>query len=179
MALNRTRKNFFKRNWLLLTLVLLLVVGTGAWLIHSHGSTTKVGTTADGKQVNLDPATKADKQDSESHKDALANKTDDSSTAGTSSGKAQVSPVITNASDQEVNAYISGVFEDGGTCTATLTKGSKVVTKTSTGFKNVSYTSCPPIDVDGSLDNGTWSVVVSYSSSSADGKSATKTIEVK
>lgn len=130
---------------------------------------------ADGKPVNLNPPTEQEIAETEAHKKDLAQS---SPPAPSSSGKKQVTPVITNASKAEITAYIPVVFEEGGTCTATLTKGDKTITKTSKGFGNVSYTSCEPINVAGSLDSGSWTVIVSYSSSAAEGKSAPKVFTV-
>src|SRR3990167_7976609 len=159
------RIRFTRRNMLLVALVLVLAVGGSAFaytrLVDEESSATTGGAGSQPGYVNLDPPTEEEKQESEAHKQSLAND-QGASTPTTPSGKKQVTPVITSASRSEVNAYVSGVFEDGGTCTATATKDSQTITKDSTGFTNVSYTSCPPIQM--SLPAGTWSVVVSYSS---------------
>ena len=117
--------------------------------------------------INLNPPTEQDKQEAEANKKSLAE--DQPAPPPASSGKKQVTPFITSASRSEVNAYVPGIFEDGGTCTATATKGSQARTASSNGFANVSYTSCQPIHW--SLPDGSWSVIVSYSSSKAQGKS--------
>lgn len=133
-------------------------------------------TVEDGTYVNLDPPTEQELSDTEKHKDDLLKQSEQSS--NTSTGSKKVTPVITGANGQQINAFVPGVFEEGGSCKATLTKGTEVVTKTSAGFENVSYTSCTPIDVSGSLGSGSWSVIVSYSSSSASGQSESKTFTV-
>lgn len=72
-----------------------------------------------------------------------------------------------------------GVFEEGGTCTATFVKDGETRSKTSVGFQNSSYTQCAPIDLEpGFLTKGTWSVVVSYASPKAEGASISKNFEV-
>lgn len=92
--------------------------------------------------------------------------------------KKTVTPTITSdgynsAGQVEIDAYVAGVFEDGGTCTMTATQGSQRVTATSTGYKNVSQTSCHNIILDKSkfASGGTWTVTVEYSSNTAEGTS--------
>ena len=157
---------------LLVALVLVLAVGGSAFaytrLVDEESSATTSGAGSQPGYVNLDPPTDQEKQETEAHKQSLANDQGTPSPT-TPSSKKQVTPVITSANHSEVNAYVSGVFEDGGTCTAVATKGSQVVTKSSSGFANVSYTSCAPISI--SLSAGTWLVVVSYGSAVAEGKS--------
>lgn len=91
--------------------------------------------------------------------------------------KVAVSPQIINASQNGTEIFISasigGVFEDGGTCTAAITYGGQTVTRSSEGFADATTTSCTPIRIDRSefSSNGTWSVVLTYSSAKAEGKS--------
>jgi hypothetical protein len=77
-----------------------------------------------------------------------------------------------------INAFVTGVFEDDGTCTATLTQGAQTITRTSVGFKNASYTQCTPINLSAAnLGTSPWSVVVSYSSGTASGSSQAVTLK--
>lgn len=91
--------------------------------------------------------------------------------------KRTIIPLIINASQNGsevfISATINGVYEDGGTCTATITQGEKVVTVSSKGFADATTTSCTPIRIDRSEfgSAGEWSVVVSYSSDAAEGQS--------
>lgn len=179
MVRRKHHQSWFKRHHLLmLTAAILLVIAGGAWALKAYDKTQKTNDTAgDGSYVNLSPPTEEEKQETQAHKKELSNSPSPSTT---NEGKKQVTPVITSANQDQISAYVPGVFEDGGTCTATLTKGSKTVTKTSEGFKNVSYTSCAPINVSGSFpEKGTWSVVVIYKSSAAEGTSKPTTFEVK
>lgn len=131
----------------------------------SDTTDSNTATNKDDNYINLDPPTEEEKKSAEDHKNSLA----DEKPASTTPGSQGVTVTITNASRSEVNAYVTGVFEDGGHCTATATMGSQTKTATSEGFTNVSYTSCAPIKW--SLPSGNWSVVVSYSSSKASGHS--------
>lgn len=120
--------------------------------------------------INLDPPTETDKKEAEDHKQSLAEE-QDTSTPATQSGKKAINPVITSvSSDGAIRSYVPGVIEDGGVCTATATRsGSPTATGTSIGFADASYTGCPPITLD--IPGSGWLVVVSYSSTTAEGES--------
>lgn len=159
-----------KKIALLVAAAVVLLVGgafAGWYMLKSDEPAAPPG-------VKLEPATKEEKSETDAHKDALVKQQQDQSANDSSSpsGKKQVSVIITNASADSVNAYISGVFEEGGTCSATFTQGGTTVTRTSVGFANVSYTQCAPITPDLPNSNG-WSVVVSYTSPAAEGRSET------
>ncbi|HMS49848.1 MAG TPA: hypothetical protein PKA02_00210 [Candidatus Saccharibacteria bacterium] len=180
MTKNTSRRTSrFTKKYLLIILAVLVVIA-GCYLFVNARSAEVQNTTnkpARDSGTNLDPPTKEEKSETEAHKKELEQSTQPTNTS--ENGKKQVTPFITGADKQEISAYVSGIFEEGGTCTATLTKDGKTLTKTSKGFGNVSYTSCEPIEVSGSLENGTWSVIVSYSSGTAGGKSEAKVFTVE
>jgi hypothetical protein len=79
-----------------------------------------------------------------------------------------------------VNALVNGVIEDDGTCTLTMTKGTKSVHVTRPSEANASNTTCGRMSISrGSLSSGTWSTTVSYLSPTAKGASEAMSIEVK
>lgn len=163
----------------LVAIILIAALLLGGFMFYKtqkqENTTSSPPISADtkGNDVNFNPPSEAEISDTEQHKKELANDTLPS-TGNTTDGRKVVSPVISYVDKTTVNAYVTGIFEEGGTCTATLTKGSKTITKTSTGFQNASYTQCAPMDLTGSsIESGDWSVVVSYSSSTASGKSET------
>ena len=179
MATRKSRNFLGTRNRVLVLIAVLLLLAGGVWAIRAHNQPAKSGdkTPEGGTSVNLNPPTEEEKQQTEAHKGQISQPSQPA--AASNSGKKQVTPIITNASQEQINAYVPGVFEEGGSCAATLTKGNKTVTKTSTGFQNVSYTSCAPINISGQLtERGTWSLVLSYNSTTAEGKSATTSLEV-
>ncbi len=152
-------------------LLILLLAGFG-WA-HWHNKSSPTTTTGG----NLSPTTAAEQQAATDTKNKIVQ--DQKNQAATPSvGTKNVSVVITSATSTDVRGYAYGVFEDGGTCTATATKGSQTFTKASVGFKNVSYTSCSPIHWDSSLTPGSWIINLSYKSATAQG-SASQVIEVK
>jgi len=151
--------------------IAVLVVGGGVYAYIRHRDQPKPISAPAG--VNLAPATPQEKAESQQNKERIVQQ--QATTPPTTSTKKSVGVVITNASMTSVNAYVTGVFEDGGVCTATFTQGTTTITKTSTGFSNVSYTQCPPITPN--LPNtDPWSVTMSYSSATAEGTSQAQTL---
>lgn len=154
--------------------VLLILLLTGLGWAYWHNKYAPTTPTTEG---NLSPATAAEQQAAADTKNKIVQ--DQTNQAATpSAGTKNVSVVITSATSTDVRGYTYGVFEDAGTCTATATKGSQTFTKTSVGFKNVSYTSCSPIHWDPPLALGSWIINLSYKSATAQG-SASQAIEVK
>ncbi len=158
-------------------MAILLIVGW--WLAARADHRAKTGAANNSSSpsyVNLNPPTQTEKKETEAHKDALAQNPPPPPAAP--GGSRQVTPFITSASASTVKAYVSGVVEDGGTCTATFTSSDGTTkTFTSTGAANATNTICTPIQVSG-LGAGSWSVVVSYSSTSSSGSSAAQTVKI-
>ncbi len=96
-----------------------------------------------------------------------------------------VTPSITYAGQYgdfvEIGAYVDGIFENNGTCTATLQKDGVILTKTVTAEKNVRSMDCPVMKFSKSefTTNGLWTAKVAYSSETAKGTSQERQIEVK
>lgn len=174
----KSRVPFYKNKFFIIGLVvLLLVAGGGAYAYsrkskNSTSSNTTSLTDTSGNIINTEPATAEDKASNDQHKDELINQSKQTDTASDSTGKKSVTPLIVSANATSVTAYVPGVFEDGGTCTATATNDSSKATQISEGFKNASYTQCAPLTFTKALTSGTWDIVVSYNSASAAGASA-------
>jgi hypothetical protein len=101
------------------------------------------------------------------------------------STKRAVSPFITladwdaSSSELDVSAIVPNLVESGGTCTATVSKGTVVRTASAPAAAVSTYVGCNPMAIRGSLlSAGTWTVHVTYSSRTAAGVSAAKTVEV-
>jgi cytoskeletal protein RodZ len=166
-------------------LMLLVVFGILAaaclvYFVLLRQSENKTITTADGKKVTLSPATPSEKQASDAAKDAIVKRDEQTNNTPppSPSGLKQVSVAISEATATNVKAYVTGVFEDDGVCTATATKGAQTITKSSTGFRNASYTQCAPITWDAPLSNGAWAVKIAYKSVTAQGEQS-KIVEVQ
>jgi cytoskeletal protein RodZ len=162
--------------------LIIVLVGVSV-LVYAHihkssPSSNQSGQTSsnNGKTaINFKPPTEEDKEVNDQHKSDIPT---ESTSKTTADGKRSVTPIISNASTNQVTAFVQGIFEDGGTCTLTLTSGSQTVTKTSTGFENASYTQCAPFDLSSTdLSGHSWSAVVQYSSAAAFGTSQKVTIK--
>lgn len=156
-------------------MVLILLGGGWAVMLRKEKTSELVPTgpdTSDLSYVNLRPPTEEETKQAEDNKEEIIRRENNNPPpAPTPSGKKQVTPIITSANHNEVRAYVPGIFEEGGTCTATATKGTTTVAATSEGFQNSNYTSCAPINFVSPLNGNGWSIVVNYSSSASEGKS--------
>ena len=85
----------------------------------------------------------------------------------------------TGTSSVEVDGFVTSTIEDGGTCTATLTRGADTRTASAPAFADASTTICPPIFIPGSeLGAGRWEALLAYSSDSSAGPSVPVQVEV-
>jgi hypothetical protein len=75
--------------------------------------------------------------------------------------------------------YVAQTVEQGGTCTLTLTRGQSEVTVSSPGAPDASSVACGGLTVaPGKLSSGTWTSVLSYSSSTSAGSSNAVQVDV-
>lgn len=130
--------------------------------------------------INYGPPTDVEKQDSESHKDNTPPASDSTTT------KKKVEVAITTwvqkEGNIEVNGFVSGVVEDGGTCTLTLTSEStgQKVTTSRTAVANATNTSCGSSAIPVTkLNRGKWQAVLSYNSATSTGNSDAVEVEVQ
>ncbi len=190
MAKVRTRKPRRTPRLIVALLILVLLGVAGFYWQWQRTSKHSARTSSPGaSQATQDAAAKADV---ENNKQALANQNPPSQAT---KDNGQTSPpaasgdnvIISYAGEEEqtvkVSSYVTGVFEDGGTCTLTLSKDGSNVTRTQTGIADATHTTCPTFSIDnnghGVMSAGTWSAVVSYKSTNHSGTSAAKTFEVK
>lgn len=83
--------------------------------------------------------------------------------------------------DRQVLAggYVTGVIEDGGVCTLTLTRNGATVVVEGAAMADATTTVCGGLSVAGSrLTAGTWQAVLSYASSTHTGASSAAAVEV-
>lgn len=176
-------KNLKMKHWLTVAGLVVVVGGVGlAAALHNKHSNPKtptpVVTTPSTEKVDMSPATATDQQQADQHKDDLVKQqqpTQSSPSTGT------VTPVIISASQNGVRGFVPGIYESGGTCTATFTQGSQQVVKQSSAVKGATTTDCTPITLARAdfPSAGTWTLVLSYSSTASHGSSASQTITVQ
>lgn len=79
----------------------------------------------------------------------------------------------------ELDGFVGGVAEDGGTCTLTLTKDGVTVTGSEPAVLNGSMTACGGLTVPGDqVSAGTWQAVLGYRSADHSGTSDSWDVEV-
>lgn len=131
--------------------------------------------------INMRPATEEEHNMSQQIKQ---NAKSLQSTPSTIEELKKVFPVIVSATlspDLQIRAYISGIYEDGGTCTFTAKNGNNKITKQSLAFKDATTTTCEPLKILRSefSSTGMWDLSVGYLSSTSRGASQPTIIEVK
>jgi uncharacterized protein (UPF0333 family) len=175
---------------LVLMLVIVALVAGGYFLIKKHNDNKLVVQTGTASSLKLkQEENQLDNQNKASLPAAGQSTNSQNNKPGNSGNATQAAAdiFITYAGESgntvQVSSYVSGVFENGGTCELTLKNGSTSVTRQDTGIENVSYTTCPTFNIDNTgnsvLASGTWSATVSYSSASYQGVSSANSFEVK
>lgn len=172
--------------WLIFTALGILVLAVAGGAYYWLQVRTKPQVLPSDPTVNLAPPTQEDAQRVEDNKQKIVQQQEqegnrESTPTGT---KQTVKPTIIYAGQYggsvEVGAEVA-VFEDGGTCTATFTSGSSTLTRSVQGVRNVNRVTCPTITVNTAEFNpkGSWSVTVTYDSTSTAGTSNPQTIAVE
>lgn len=179
-----------KKVLLVLAALIVLAGAGGAFYFNkanNSGQTAQNPTIQEGK-INLDPPTEEDAKRVDANKKKVEARQEQEkiqAAAPPSSSKKQVKPVITYAGQYgqavEVGAGVNGIFEDGGVCTATFSKGALSFTKSVNAVKNMSAVDCPVMSAGSGefAQKGVWNITVNYSSATAAGDSDARQVEVK
>lgn len=181
----------------MLTSTIVLVLAAGSTFAYDKFRSDRIAdrsfvntsesTTKQEGRINLDPPTITDIQRAEQNKQDLVNRQDQEVNRKSqfTSTKKIVIPTITYAGQYntviEVGGYVDGVFESEANCTATFTKDTLIFTKSVIAVQNINSMDCPVMQAAASefSSKGSWSITVSYNSSTAAGSSDTRSIEVK
>ncbi|MGI9027262.1 MAG: hypothetical protein ACR2FM_00225 [Candidatus Saccharimonadales bacterium] len=183
-------KNKKTKKVIILVAVVALILVLGAYyFLSNQNNSEKTAEDSDQSQqqpdINFDPPTPEDVQRTEANKEKII-QDKQNSTGGQAppSGKKSVKPTITYAGQYgdkvEAGAYVSGVFEEFGVCKAIFQKGSEIMNVQVEAVRGANSMDCPvmSVPVNELRQKGSWSVTVSYSSSTADGVSDSRQIEV-
>lgn len=170
-----------------LLLVIILALAMAAYFLQKANQNNDTKSTPKPESfINYNPPTEQEQKSGDNKKPEIVNQEESRNTQQptTNSGKRAVKPIVTYAtqynSEIEIGGYVNGIFEDGGTCTVTVTKDDKQQTKSVSSVKNVNSVDCPVMALaTSSLSPGTWTAVITYTSATAEGKSESKTFEVK
>lgn len=180
------KRSLNKKILLIAVLVLAIAAGAGAYALSrsDSGSETKNTTAKEGK-TNFAPPTAEEEKAGDDIKSEIVNEQQNQASQPSTGGKKAVVPTVTYAGQYgnqiEVGAYVSNLFEDGGTCTLELKKDGVTKSVSVQGVKNVNSVDCPVMAIDRSQlpSSGKWQAVVSYSSASSEGSSEIKYFEVR
>lgn len=182
MRNKRTKKSLLigSKRKLLISLLVIFVLAVIVLILEKAQVINLYENKGDSAQgtdeaIDFGPPTEQEKQAGDNAKEQIIQKEAQQNANQNQSGLKNVTPVITYSGRDEVNAYVPGIFEEDGVCSALFTQGQTSVTRSSTGFANVSDTQCEPIYPD--LPNASsWSVVVSYKSATSVGSSGSSGI---
>lgn len=150
-----------------------------AWPFEAQTADTM--TTEDG--INYSPPTEQELNDSQDGKKNSASQ-DENNSSSSASTRVSIGIAYAGYDEEEgmidIRAFTTDVVEGTGTCTATLTKDGKTVTRTSKAFVDSSSSQCEPILINtGDFPSGgTWDLTVSYKSDTSSGVSASMKVEV-
>ena len=163
-------------------LLLLLVLATIGYLLFKNsnfGNIFKSGNAPISQSKESDrPVNDVDysgpsETDIEESQNGKKNIEENDSTTNSSSVPVAVSFADVVDNNVEIRAFIPGVIEGTGKCTATLNQGAQTIQRSSDAFIDASSSQCDPIYIPVSElpSKGTWSLVVVYTSSLHTGKS--------
>ena len=137
---------------------------------------------------NLDTKTNADKNKSDPTYQSTKNtptttpsssNSQDNNPTDKLSAQVGIASASVQSGKLEIRAFISGVIEGDGTCTAVVQQNSTIVRMSSSGFIDASTTQCEPITIDTSkLGGGTWNVTVQYQSNKYQGVSSAVQVNI-
>jgi len=192
-AISSGKKSLLSKKWLITAVVVALVIlGASTYALDKTGVLDipfigNDGTSQTHSNVNYDPPTDQEKQETEEFKkDQSENSSNAPAPTPTPGKKTPVSVVMTSWGQNsqtkaiEANGYMSGVLEGGGICTLTLKKSATVVTESHSATVNAQNVSCGQISIAYSrLTLGAWEMTLSYNSSTAEGTSSVAVYEVQ
>ncbi len=182
---NKPKKKLLLAFALLIFILLsaaLILEKTGKVNLFTNNNDPSSPESSDG--INYNPPTEEETKLAEDRKAEIVKNQDEQNessapptTATPGSSKRSVTPTIVSYGRDGIGGYISGITEEGGTCTATYSQGTKVITKTSAGFFDVNKTTCSSLEVASSeLSPGEWKVILRYDSAKSQGVSSEVTL---
>src|SRR3989344_5561983 len=107
---NRKFRSFFKthKRILILSVAFLLLV-VGVWVVRARNQSGKNGgnTSGDSSSANQNSSSNAEKAETDTHKEQISQPP--AATTPSPNSKKSVTPIITYASQEQVNSYVPGV----------------------------------------------------------------------
>lgn len=185
----KNKKTLLNRRNISIFVVVLLLLGVGTYFFFTQSNNNEVteetATTQEEETIDFSPPSEEEQAAIDDNKQKILAEEErrNSGSSTEQNSKRKVNPVITSMPQDggTVSGYgfISGVIENGGTCTFTFTRGSEQVSESSNGVADATTTRCPPVQVSkNSLSAGSWDVVLNYSSGAAEGTSDVWSLQV-
>lgn len=167
---------------LLLGGLLIAIAGASAYYYLNRDASNQPypNNTAD---INLNPPTDEEAQAGDAVKDDLDKNDATTEQAENNAQTKTASVIITDAGQYddviEVRSFISNSYQDG-TCTITLSQGTKKVSKETAAYSDASTTICtnPLFKRSEFTSGGQWQVVVSYKATGISGQSEPLSITI-
>lgn len=175
----KSNKKALKLAALLLAVLLIILVLV---MVSTRIKRDTGGVGVQDDSINYSPPTEEEQRAGDDIKLHLSNGVE-SETKNSPDIKKTISVIITDAGQYddtiEVRAFIPNHYQDG-TCTITFTHNSYTVKKTTPAYRDVSTTICtnPLFSRSEFPTSGEWTLVVTYSSTNAQGKSENHNIRI-
>lgn len=183
---DQNKQKHITKKMAILSVIAALVLSGFAYALYQRSNSVETNQPNEAdSSINYSPPTEGERQSGDERKKEIVDEGQSTPTTDEgSTDKKKVDVVITDASqygdDIEVRSFIANVIQEG-MCTITFTKGSQSITKAAPAHPDASTTICtnPPIKRSEFPTSGEWTVVVSYESQTATGKSQEQTITIE
>lgn len=163
-----------------IVLAVLILASAGAFIYHrSQDEKPLYFVNYDGPTEEEQKAAD-DQKDKNTARDELEKSYEDNPPTGQREVAVSISDAGQYDSTVEVRAVVSGVYEDGGSCTAVFEQNGQEVRVDTVAFRDASTVQCGALDTPRSSfpAGGKWNVRVVYASGTSQGTSDTRTIEL-
>lgn len=163
--------------WIILV-VIVIILGVAAYIYTSRNSTS-----TDSQKVNNSPATTEQIEAGEDIKRSTVEQNEAQTKPNSNDPGPDFSVSITAASQNgamvSIRSLISDTLSQTGTCTLSITNGSKSTTKTASTQALANSSTCQGFDIQTSeLGAGTWNIQLNVTASSR-ATSTSKTLDVQ
>ena len=169
-----------KKTLIIVSVLVAILLAGGAWwfLIRSDSSASDPQPDIGEEAINYSPPTTEEKNEAETRKDEIVSQQNQPKPTNNTQSATPITITTAglNGKNVEVRGYISGIVQEGGTCTYTFT-GNGTVVKTSSGVADVSTTNCGISVPRTSLPGNSWKVLISYKSGATSASSSAQSID--
>lgn len=172
-----------KKSLFIISLLVILAIGSTLVWWHLGTQREESITPSEDRTINYGPPSENERRAGDEIKQEIVKQSE--SDIAPSNSRESVGVAVTTAeqygSQVEVRAFIQGVIEGGGTCTATFKKDGHTITSSSEAFIDATTSQCKPIFTDrGEFPSGGgWALTVSYDSKGYTGASEVINVAIR